>query len=142
MDNLFVCGVCGHISFGQAPDKCPSCGASKSSFTQNNDVIAPPDKEGHEKHVPVLVVSEKCGLLEGCKDVNIKIGATTHPMQEDHWINWIDVYVNKKFTSRYLMAPGSLMPGVGVHFKDTVSGNIIVVEYCNKHGYWKAEQTL
>jgi len=42
MDNLgnpeetayFVCGFCGHVHAGEAPDKCPVCGAPKTSFKE------------------------------------------------------------------------------------------------------------
>lgn len=29
-----ICGVCGHTREGEAPDKCPICGASKDKFRQ------------------------------------------------------------------------------------------------------------
>ncbi len=31
---IFVCGICGNTVLGQAPDKCPVCGAPKSRFTE------------------------------------------------------------------------------------------------------------
>ncbi len=31
---VFVCGVCGNTVMGQAPDKCPVCGAPKSRFSE------------------------------------------------------------------------------------------------------------
>lgn len=31
---IYVCEVCGHTDVGQAPDKCPVCGAAKSKFTE------------------------------------------------------------------------------------------------------------
>jgi len=31
---IFVCGVCGNTVLGQAPDKCPVCGAPKSRFSE------------------------------------------------------------------------------------------------------------
>lgn len=32
--DIFVCEVCGNTVYGQAPDKCPVCGASKGKFTK------------------------------------------------------------------------------------------------------------
>ena len=29
---FFVCDICGHTAVGEAPDKCPVCGAPKSKF--------------------------------------------------------------------------------------------------------------
>ncbi len=33
----YVCEVCGHIEDGQAPEKCPVCGASKNKFKIMNE---------------------------------------------------------------------------------------------------------
>ena len=32
--SIFVCDVCGHTAVGEAPDKCPVCGAPKSKFKE------------------------------------------------------------------------------------------------------------
>jgi len=31
---IFVCGVCGCTVEGEAPEKCPICGAPKSKFSE------------------------------------------------------------------------------------------------------------
>ena len=31
---MFVCGICGNTVIGEAPDKCPVCGAPKSRFAE------------------------------------------------------------------------------------------------------------
>lgn len=31
---IFVCGVCGNTVLGEAPDKCPICGAPRSKFAE------------------------------------------------------------------------------------------------------------
>ncbi len=31
---IFVCGVCGNTVIGEAPEKCPVCGAPKSKFSE------------------------------------------------------------------------------------------------------------
>lgn len=31
---IYVCDVCGHTHIGEAPDKCPVCGAAKSRFSE------------------------------------------------------------------------------------------------------------
>ena len=32
--SIYVCDVCGHTAVGEAPDKCPVCGAAKSKFKE------------------------------------------------------------------------------------------------------------
>jgi len=31
-DKIFICPVCGYTVVGEAPEKCPICGAPKSAF--------------------------------------------------------------------------------------------------------------
>lgn len=143
MDQLYVCQVCGHVEFGQAPDQCPVCYAPKEKFENKNDVIHPAEQEGKEKHVPVILVSNECGMMpDACQDVNIKVGATPHPMEPDHSIQWIDTYFNKQYISRIDLKPSSLQAAVGLHFKKDQTGTVTVIEFCNKHGHWMAEANL
>ena len=72
MNSIFLCKICGHIEFNKVPENCPVCGASKSNFTEDPDAIIPAEKEGKEKHIPILVASNSCGLIpDECKDVHI-----------------------------------------------------------------------
>ncbi len=32
LDTMHICEVCGHTVEGEAPDRCPVCGASKDKF--------------------------------------------------------------------------------------------------------------
>lgn len=142
MGKLFVCQVCGHIEFDAAPANCPVCHAPKEKFREDPQAVNPAEKEGKEKHVPRILVTDACGLMPGvCRDVHIQIGSTPHPMVEDHWIQWIDVYVNKAHVARYMLKP-ALQPAVSVHLKAEHKGTITAVESCNKHGKWMAEAAL
>lgn len=33
-DRIFICSVCGHTVWGEAPDVCPVCGAKKDKYTE------------------------------------------------------------------------------------------------------------
>ena len=100
----FKCKMCGFISInGSAPEKCPVCGAPKTAFEEKNDAIklpADPNNltELEKKHTPVINVLKKCGLIDECnRDAHIKIGEITHPMQADHSIVFIDMYIDNEF---------------------------------------------
>ena len=41
--SIFICKMCGHVAFGSAPEKCPSCGAPKISFEQLVDEMVSHD---------------------------------------------------------------------------------------------------
>lgn len=80
-----------------------------------------------EKHVPV--VKEEKGK------VKVIVGSTPHPMEADHYIQWIALETEQG-NQRKELKPGmkpevefALLPG------DKVKN---VYAYCNKHGLWKA----
>ncbi|MEW6516186.1 MAG: desulfoferrodoxin family protein [candidate division FCPU426 bacterium] len=140
MEKMFVCTVCGHIEFGSAPDICPVCFSPREKFNEDAEAVHPASKEGKEKHVPVITAYDHCGLMPGiCRDIQIKVGSVPHPMQSDHWIQWIDVYLDKKLQARYQIYSANLQAAVGVHLKSDQHGTLTVIEHCNIHGSWMAE---
>ena len=145
----FVCKVCGFISInGAVPDKCPVCGAPKSSFEEKADAIKTPKDvnsltELEKKHIPVINVVKKCGLIpEGCQDLHVKIGEIQHPMQMEHYIVHIDVYLDNEFISRLILTSDKLNSAVSLHLKEVVTGKIAVIDLCNLHGAWIKEIEL
>ncbi len=143
MEKYHVCQICGHIEFDSAPVHCNSCFAPRERFKEITDAIMAAEKEGREKHVPQIIVTGECGLIpNACRDVHVKIGSVPHPMQSDHWIQWIDVYINKEFSARYQLKPDHLQASVGLHIKNSVTGTLTIIQHCNKHGSWMAEAQL
>jgi superoxide reductase len=140
---VYICQVCGHIEFGSAPEKCPVCWAAK--FSQNDSVFEESmekSREGAVKHIPKVSIVDKCGLIpeESCTDIIVRIGETLHPMKEEHFIQWIDCYLDDKYVSRLYLTP-DMNPAVIFHLKSSGS-KITIVENCNIHGYWKADAAL
>jgi superoxide reductase len=78
---------------------------------------------GKEKHLPVV---EKTG-----KGIKVKVGSVPHPMEAEHYIEWIEVT-----SGSYLYVKG-LQPGdlPEAEFPVT-STDVKVRSYCNKHGLW------
>ncbi len=79
-----------------------------------------------EKHVPVL---EGSGI-----DIKVKVGTTPHPMEKDHYIEWIEV-INKEYVNRKYLKPGDKPEAEFYVYKQP---GLILREYCNLHGLWKA----
>jgi len=78
-----------------------------------------------EKHVPMI---EK--TADGYK---ITVGSTLHPMEEKHFIEWIELLAEGISYKKFLK-PGDQPAAV---FKtDAVS--VTAREYCNIHGLWKS----
>ncbi len=143
--NIFVCRVCGHIEFGAAPEHCPVCFAPKEKFSQNNNIFIESEaksKEAAVKHIPAITVKKECGLIpgQGCIDIIVRIGATVHPMETAHFIQWMDCYVDDQYISRMYLTPSVYAAGC-FHLKTTGS-KVRIVEKCNIHGHWQAVAEL
>lgn len=141
-----VCQMCGYIAInGNAPEKCPVCGAPKTAFKEVEDAIKDPKDpknlvESEKKHIPAITVVKKCGLIpEGCQDVHVKVGEVQHPMEDKHYIAHIDLYIDKEFISRVILTPEKLNPAAALHLK-AGSGKLTAIEFCTVHGAWISEE--
>lgn len=117
---VFKCQKCGKIVIQLNKAGCPTmcCGEAMEELVANTTDAA------KEKHVPVV---ERNGDV-----VKVQVGSVEHPMQEDHFIQWIAVVDEKGFQVAYLepeQKPCAEFAGV--------TGEAEVYEYCNLHGLWK-----
>jgi superoxide reductase len=95
------------------------CGQPMTLLTENTTDAAT------EKHVPVI---EKTG--DGFK---VTVGSVAHPMQDDHYIEWIELIDGNK-AYRAFLNPGDTPEAFFSIKADKVSAR----EFCNLHGLWKA----
>jgi superoxide reductase len=79
-----------------------------------------------EKHVPVF---EKDG-----EKIDVKVGSVAHPMEDAHYIEWIEI-ISKDKAYRQFLKPGQKAEA---RFLIEDSEDMTVREYCNLHGLWKA----
>ncbi len=138
--HIYICQQCGHLEFGAIPINCPVCYAPKENFIQNDNIFIDSQKNSSEaevKHIPSIKIVKTCGLRpeEGCIDALIRIGATLHPMLENHYIQFIDTYIDKQFIERIHLTPNGVNPAGCIHIKKE-KGLLTAVENCNVHGYW------
>jgi superoxide reductase len=81
--------------------------------------------EGKEKHVPVIEKT-KTG-------VKVKVGSVPHPMEEKHFIEWIEIIADGKVCRKFLN------PGDSPEAEFEIEAvEIKAREYCNVHGLWKS----
>jgi superoxide reductase len=145
--DTFICGKCGYLAFGQAPDTCPVCGALKQAFELDNNAIKKPAdpknlSELEKKHIPAIKINRQCGLVgPGCVDVHIKIGEVLHVMEAKHYIMYIDLYLDNAFISRYHLTADKINPVLGIHLK-AENGKLLALENCNIHGRWVAQADI
>jgi superoxide reductase len=117
---IYKCEVCGNIiEVLHAGGGIPACCDKTMKRFIENTVDA-----AKEKHVPVI---EK---VEG--GFKVKVGAVAHPMEEKHYIEWIEV-IDGARVYRQFLKPGSPAEAVFI----TKSASIVAREYCNLHGLWK-----
>ena len=92
--------------------------------------------EGQEKHVPLVEEMENCPC--GCEDPNcgirVTVGSVEHPMEEKHYIKFIEVLMKDKVL-REELAPGEKPFAEFCGKKENV---VEVREYCTVHSLWKA----
>lgn len=119
---IYKCEACGNIvevlHGGDGDLVC--CGQNMKLFTENTVDAA------KEKHVPVI---EK--TANGYK---VTVGSVPHPMEDKHWIEWIELVADGK-VYRADLKPGD-EPVAEFCIEAT---NVYAREYCNLHGLWKAE---
>jgi superoxide reductase len=142
---VFICSVCGHLEFPSQPVKCPACGSPAEKFSRNDRVFeesAEKSKEAAAKHIPSVIVNRECNLIpeQSCVDAIVRIGAALHPMDDAHYIRFIDCYIDNTWIARTTLSPGVYPAGV-FHLKRSGS-NLTIVENCTIHGYWKTDIKL
>ena len=119
---IYKCELCGNIveviHAGGGDLVC--CGEDMKLFKEGTVDAA------KEKHVPVI---EK--TADGYK---VTVGEVAHPMDEKHWIEWIELVADGK-AYRQFLDPGQEPVAEFCVKADKVTAR----EYCNLHGLWKAE---
>ena len=118
---IYKCDACGNIVevlFGGGGELV-CCGSPMALLVENTVDAA------KEKHVPVI---EK---VPG--GVKVKVGSVAHPMEEKHYIQWIELIADGKSYVQFLN-PGDAPEATF----NVEAAQITAREYCNLHGLWKA----
>lgn len=138
----YVCQICGHIAFDEAPVECPVCGMPIENFENEPDAIKMPEENGNlseeeKTHVPVIEIKMECGLNPDipCIDVHVRVGETVHVMESEHLIDFIDLYINKRYVTRVSFTRRVPYPAARFHL-NLEEGSITAVANCNVHGHW------
>ena len=81
-----------------------------------------------EKHVPVIEVRGN--------EVIVTVGSVAHPMEENHYIEWISLETKQGNQRKALKAGEKPQAKFALCADDEP---IAAYAYCNLHGLWKAE---
>lgn len=117
---IYKCSVCGNIVevliVGGGELVC--CNKPMELLEEKTE------DEGLEKHVPVIEKTDS--------GIKVKVGDVPHPMEEEHYIQFIEVIADGKIYRQ------ELQPGQAPEAEFPIqSDDIIAREYCNIHGLWK-----
>jgi len=118
---IYKCNVCGnivevlHTGVGQLV----CCNQPMELLEEKTEDV------GQEKHVPVIEKTER--------GTRVKVSSIPHPMEKEHYIEWIEITINGKSCRKFLN-PGD-KPEVEFEVK---ADRIEAREYCNLHGLWKS----
>lgn len=121
LKQTYKCNVCGnivevlHVGVGQLV----CCGQPMELLKEKTEDV------GREKHVPVIEKVES--------GVKVKVGSISHPMEEKHYIEWIEVIADDRVYRKFLN-PGD-KPEADFKIE---ADKIEAREYCSVHGLWKS----
>lgn len=152
LNQIYKCSVCGnmievvHASGGELV-----CCGQPMTLQVENTVEA-----SKEKHIPVVT------KIEG--GIHVEVGSVQHPMEDKHYIEWIEVLMGDKKVYRKNLKPGD-KPAACFKSKELAFFNVpeeeiaycegstcnftlkddsgeemevTVRAYCNLHGLWRA----
>ena len=120
---FYVCPHCGNVV-----EMVHDVGVKPFCCGQVMDELVPNSVEASgEKHVPVVSVSSNV--------VEVNVGSVNHPMEEVHWIEWVQLVTDKGSYRKWLE------PGEAPHVEFLLGEEkpLEVYAYCNLHGLWKKE---
>ncbi len=117
---IYKCEICGNIVevLHEGGGELICCGQPMKLQGEKTE------EQGKEKHLPVIEKTDK--------GIRVKVGAVTHPMEENHYIEWIEVIADGSVYKKFL-SPGDSPEADFVITPEKVEAR----EYCSIHGLWK-----
>ncbi len=119
---VYKCNICGNIVevLHSGVGELVCCGQPMELLKEKTEDI------GQEKHIPVIEKIEN--------GIKVKVGSITHPMEEKHYIEWIEIIADGKVCRKSLKsgdAPEAIF--------EIKAERIEAREYCTIHGLWKSK---
>lgn len=119
---IYKCELCGNIVevMHEGAGELVCCGEPMKLMAENTVDAS------REKHVPVIE--------RGDGTITVKVGSVPHPMEEKHYIEWVEIIADGKVYRQFLK------PGEAPEAVFNVSAKQVTArEYCNLHLLWKSE---
>ncbi len=120
-NEVYKCPLCGNVVevMHTGAGELVCCGQPMDLMSENTVDAA------LEKHVP-LVESVATGF-------KVSVGSVAHPMEDKHWIEWIELIADGKVYRQ------NLKPGDTPEATFCVEASEVTARaYCNLHGNWQS----
>lgn len=121
MSKFYLCQKCGNVitTLVNSGISVMCCGEMMEELKPNTTSAAT------EKHIPTCEVRDN--------QIVVKVGETLHPMDEEHYINFVALEYDNTIEIHNFKPGDSPICFFGYH------ENAKVYAYCNKHGLWISE---
>jgi len=119
MNGVYKCNICGNIVevLHTGAGELVCCG-------QPMELLKPKtEDEKMEKHIPVVEKTQS--------GIKVRVGSVAHPMDDNHYIEWIEVIADGKVYRKQLKAGEQPEAEFCI-----TADNIMARELCNVHGLW------
>ena len=122
LKQIYKCDVCGNIVeiLNAGVGELVCCNKPMRLITEKTKDL------DQEKHVPIIEKTEK-GFL-------VKIGSIQHPMEKEHYIQWIEL-IEDGIVYRKELLPGDKP----VAEFQVIAEDVFAREFCNLHELWVAK---
>ena len=122
-NRFYICRHCGNvvglIEDSGVPLEC--CGEPMEHMKPVTN------EQGSEKHMPVVSIAGDT--------IKVDVGSISHPMENDHSINWVYLQTDRGGHRKCLYAGDKSQADFVLSGEEPVA----VYAYCNLHGLWKKE---
>ncbi len=122
---IYKCQICGNIveviHSGQGSLVC--CGKEMELMEEKTA------DSSTEKHVPFIQYQDDHYIVKVGENIN-------HPMEEKHYIEWIELIVDDNYCKKYLKPNQEPK----AEFFIPKGEKVYAREYCNIHGLWKSKK--
>jgi len=127
---IYKCQICGNIvqTLIEGEGDLVCCGEEMELLTAQYE-----ENEIGEKHVPVIETAHEGCETGLCQEVQY-VHVTKHPMTNEHYIQFAEVYNKDKTELRIKMFKPNENPKYNITGFDD---NLIALELCNIHGLWR-----
>ena len=120
-NEVYKCPLCGNIIevMHTGAGELVCCGQPMDLMAENTVDAA------QEKHVPVVAKTDT--------GYTVNVGSVAHPMEDKHWIEWIELIADGK-VYRQVLKPGDAPEATFC----VDAADVTARAYCNLHGNWKS----